>query len=89
MEREGSIYTTGSGLGTSRLPSMGSFRQKLFFGSELRRASNPTPNPFPWWEGDPDARCLGWGILMHALEGSTESLRWSGLLVHPPYLHRN
>jgi hypothetical protein len=46
MGWERAIYNTCSGFGVLRLPSVASYRQKLFFASEWWCPRNPTPTPF-------------------------------------------
>src|SRR5260370_27545819 len=45
------FHTIGGGFEMSLLPSVGSFRRKLFFGLIIA-SKNLTPNPFPHGKGD-------------------------------------
>ena len=88
MEDGRTIYTICSGLGVRPIPSVVSFRQKLFFAWSLR-PRNLTPNPFPNGKGnqsiggfpsgeDKMERCAA-----HGLQVAQKVRMESGGIVHP------
>jgi hypothetical protein len=60
MEHGRTIYTICSGLGARPVPSVVSFRQKLFFAWSLD-PRNLTPNPFPSGKGNQSMGASGAG----------------------------